>query len=109
MSEFNLSEKWDDIDQLRQALQMRLGLIWQHKTPSPPNPLISESGLLDELINLNIRLKSLAKRVRTMDTGSHEEFRLTCEMEDLEIKRFKVLAQLNGNSLEGYNLLPVKP
>jgi len=108
MSEFSLSEKWDDIDHLRQALQMRLGLIWHHKTPRNSEVSAEENELIDQLIDMNVRLKAMAKRVRYLIAGSHEEFRLTQEMEALEIKRFQVLAKLNGNTLEGYNLLPVK-
>ncbi len=110
MSAFDTAEKWEDpvlkIEQLRQRIQLRLGLVWQHKFALPQVDIYQDPLKL-EILDLNGRLRAMAQHVRHLPAGSHEEFRLTQEMESMEIKRFQLLAKLNGHNLEGYNRLPV--
>lgn len=98
-----LLEKMEGIQSLRHEIQLRLGLLLHTNDKIDKDKI----ELLIELAKTNAELEEYYVKVRHSSVGSRVEERMLEKIRRLEDHRFQVLYQINGRSIEDYNILPL--
>lgn len=108
-----LAHVLSDIQHLGQDLgheiQARFGLMAHVTSGTLSQPQAEgQNPLVQSLLAMNESLEEAHYRLKTMRIGSREEAYVLSDIQALEMKRFQLLSKLNGQSLDDYNLLPLK-